>query len=241
MLVTTQAIVLNYTKYSDSAIILHVFTKHYGRQSVLVYGVSGRKRNKINYFQSLFLLDMVMYFKPENDLQKLKEFKINPPLYELTANVYKSSLAIFIAEVLSKCLKESAHDNDLYQFIISSIQVLNHLEKGLGLFHLSFLLKLSRYLGFPPQPLEKQHHYFDLKTDNPCSTKPPHQYYLNQTEHQKLDLIGATAYPQLHTITWVAGERDKLLEATLTLYEFHVANFGSLKSYPVLKDVFSEE
>ncbi len=238
MLVSTPAIVLFYTKYSDSSIIVHLFSESLGRLSVIVYGIKSKKTNKLAQFQPLYLIDAVVDFKPNRSIHVLKEQKINPPLYNIANNVIKISIALFVTEVLHKCLHEESADKSIFSFLKTSIKVLNEMEQGTGLFHLAFLVKLSRYLGFGLEESATSFLYYDLKLGKAVSKKPYHEFYIAANHFKKLLEIYDTGYHQLSEIDINKSERDKLLLGVVQLYEIHAVNFNSFKSYGVLKEVF---
>ncbi len=239
MLVSSSAIVLYYTKYSDSSIIVHLFSESLGRQSVMVYGIKGKKTNKLALFQPLYLIDTVIDFKANRGVQVLKEQKISPPLYNITNNVIKSTIALFISEVLYKCLREESADKSVFSFLMTSVKVLNEIEQGVGLFHIAFLVKLSRFLGFSPEESKISFLYYDLKSGKAVSARPHHEFYISYEHYKKLIKIYNSGYHQLAEIETNKNERDIFLKAIVQLYEIHALNFNTFKSYNVLKDVFS--
>ena len=55
MLYKTRGIVLNHIKYSDTSVIVTMYTETFGRQAYIVNGVRGKKSKiKANIFQPLF-------------------------------------------------------------------------------------------------------------------------------------------------------------------------------------------
>jgi DNA repair protein RecO (recombination protein O) len=239
MLTGTSLIILSYTRYADSSVIVHALSEHYGRISFLVYGIDSKHRGKLSAFQPLYLLDVQLYYKPGRSLQKLKEHKINPPLFNLTSDIRKSTLALFIAELLSKTIKEEFSDKSLFDFLHTSILFLDELEHNLSIFHLVFLLKLSRYLGFAPESNFSDNLYYDYKDGIHVYAKPYHPYYLNKGDFIICISLLEANFGELDKIKISTSKRNDIIKALLNLYEIHILNFNSLKSYPILKEVFS--
>lgn len=239
MLSGTSIIILSYTRYSDSSVIVHALSEHFGRISFMVYGIDSKHRGKLSAFQPLYLLDIQLYFKPSRSLQKLKEHKISPPLFNLTSDIRKSTLALFIAELLSKTIKEEFADKSLFNFLQTAIQFLDELEHNLSIFHLVFLLKLSRYLGFAPESNFSDKLYYDYKDGMHVYNKPYHQYYLNRSDFNTCIILLEANFSELNKIKISTTQRNDIIIALLNLYEIHILNFNSLKSYPILKEVFS--
>ena len=239
MLSGTSLIILNYTRYSDSSIIVNALSEQFGRISFLVYGIGSKHRGKLSAFQPLYLLNVQLYYKSNRGIQKLKEHKIDPPLHNLTSDIRKSTLALFISELLAKTIKEEFADKSLFAFLKTSILFLNELEHSLSIFHLVFLLKLSRYLGFAPEPDSSNSRYYDYKEGVAVNSKPYHQHYLNQTDFITCITLMSANFNELDKIKIEIKQRNFLLEALISIYEIHILNFNSLKSYSVLREVFS--
>lgn len=239
MLSGTSIIILNYIRYSDSSVIVHAVSEHYGRISFMVYGVASKKRSKLSAFQPLFLLDIQLYYKADRGLQKLKEYKLNPPLNSITSDIRKSSLVLFLSELISKTVKEEYADKVLFDFIKTSILFLEEIEHNIAFFHLVFLIKLSRYLGFAPESDSSDAKYYDYKDGISVNSVPHHNHYMNRNDFKTCMSLMNANFSELNKIKINKIQRDSILDILLDLYEIHILNFNSLKSYPILKEVFS--
>ncbi len=103
----TTGIVLNHIKYTDNGIVIQVFTREFGRQSFLVKGIRNRKSGKhAVLFRPLTLLEMVIYYKESRSMHSLKEFSVTFAPSGIYDNVLKSSMAIFLGEVMTSVLRE---------------------------------------------------------------------------------------------------------------------------------------
>ena len=152
MLHKTQGIVLRFVKYGETSIIATIYTEEFGLASYIINGVrSTRSKGKIALFQPLSLLDLVVYHKEGRNINRLSEVKSLDPLNDLRSNIIKTTLGMFLVEVLNKCIKEEAPNEALFRYISDSIKVLNELNSNYENFHLVFLFKLSKFLGFAPQ------------------------------------------------------------------------------------------
>jgi len=151
MLQKTRGLVLNYLRYRETSIIVKIYTEEFGVQTYIENGVrSSKGKNKIALFQPLTLLDLVVYFKDSAGIQRISEIKVNHPYSTIPFDITKSTIALFITEVLSKTLKEEAGNPRLFQFLRESLIWLDQATEGYENFHLWFLLRLSFYLGFEP-------------------------------------------------------------------------------------------
>src|SRR6478735_5317875 len=121
MLHKTRGIVLKTTDYGESSVIVQVFTEKFGLQSYIINGVK-KSKAKIsrNMLQPLHLLDMVVYHKNAGSVQRISELKNSPVLLTLPYDVVKSSIAMFLNEVLYKSIKQQSADENLFDFVFST-------------------------------------------------------------------------------------------------------------------------
>ncbi len=240
MLHKTRGIVLNYIKYSESSLIVTIYTELYGRQSFIVQGVRGKKSKiKANLFQPLFLLDMEVYHKPKRDLQRAKEIQNAYIFTSLPYDLKKSTLAIFIAEILYKTIQEQEPNSELFNYLFNSIQLLDLKEKGTSNFHIYFLIHLTKYLGFfPNNNYSAINCYFDLKAGNFVQIKPMHFSVLEREASKILSRLLIFSDNQHEELIIDYKIRIQLLEKIIEYFTLHNEGISGIKSLEVLKEVF---
>lgn len=239
MLHKTRGIVFKTTDYSESSVIVQVFTEKFGLQSYLINGVK-KPRAKIsrNMLQPLHLLEMVVYHKPNGSLQRVTELKNVPILKTIPYDIVKSSLVIFLNEMVYKAVRQQETDPNLFNFIFYSIEWLDNQEQGLANFHLLFLLQLSRYLGFHPERNEAGSvSYFDLKDGLFIAKRPEHNLYLAPPYTQYFNLLISRNYEELPEIKLPNDIRRFLLDRLIEYYALHIEGFGQVHSHEVLEEV----
>jgi DNA repair protein RecO (recombination protein O) len=123
MLHKTRGIVFKTTDYSESSVVVQIFTEKFGLQSYIINGVK-KPRAKIsrNMLQPLHLLDLVVYHKSAGNVQRISELKVSPVLQSIPYDVIKSCIAIFLNEVLYKAVKQQSADEQLFDFIFNAIE-----------------------------------------------------------------------------------------------------------------------
>ncbi len=239
MQVSTQAIVLAQTKYSDSSIILQLYTKSNGRVPVMVYGLTGKKRNQMAYYQALNLLEVVLDIKAKRQVQSLKEARPEPVLHDIGMDYYKSTQAIFLAEVLTKSLQEEHAHAELFDFIHYSVQLLNSLPNGETPFYLAFLVKLTRYLGFWFYTGGFEKEFFDYQSGRFVSQKPAHAYFLSEATYKNLQVIQDEPYDAEGIQDFAQDDFQKIFATLFKLYDLNIPGFRNVKSLGVLREVFA--
>lgn len=240
MLYKTRGIVLHYIKYSETSVIVTIYTERFGRQSYIINGVRSKKAKiKANILQPLFLLDMEVYHKPKRDLQRVKEAQNAVVFSSLPYDIRKSTLAIFIAEIIYRAIQEQEPNAELFEYMYNSVQMLDLKESGLSIFHIYFLIHLSKYLGFfPNNNYSEEKCYFDLKAGAFMQIKPFHTLFLDKEQSLIFSQLMDFSADQHASIKISYKEMTELLEKIIEYYRLHNTGISEIKSMSVLKEVF---
>lgn len=247
----TEAIVLHALKYGEKQMIVDMFTREHGRLSFIVpLPRSDRSRIKKQYLQPLTLLLLECDVRPLVQLQKLRDASLLIPLPSLLSDAKKLSIALFVSEFLYHALKGEQRNEALFDYVRASIEWLDgvttppvgqpSLAKGgeYANFHLVFLMRLSRFLGFYPN-LEEEGDYFDLRGATFCAAPPLHQDFLMPQEAGVIRLLMRMDYPTMHLFRLNRVERGRILELLLLYYRLHLPSFPELRSLAVLQQLFN--
>jgi len=239
MFLKTQGIVISSIKYRDTDLIVKCYTKSHGSISFMVKGVLKSKKGKFrsSMFQILSLIDIEMQYRNKGQLEYFKEVRSLHPLNNLQGNVYKSSIAMFLAEVLKSVIFEEEQNEKLFKFIQRSILHLDQSDNFAN-FHLSFLIKLSAFIGFSPHLPENENDiYFNLyegyfeDLESKYSMTAENSNLLKQLIEVDLD--------KNHKIKMNKTQRLDLLKLLMSYYELHIESFKNPKSLNVIESVFS--
>ena len=240
MLTKTQAIVLHSLKYGETRLIVDMFTRSQGRQSFIVSipkSVKGKIKKQL--FQPLTLLEIEYDLRPKLQLQKLSDVRLASPFSSIPFDPNKLSISLFIAEFLYYALRSEQRNEPLFDYIVNSIQWLDAQTNRFANFHLVFLMRLSRFLGFYPNLDHYQTgDYFDLRESIFLSTPPVHRDFLHPQEAEKIQLMMRMDFPTMHLFRMSHQERNRLLEVSLIYYRLHLPDFPELKSVSVLQELY---
>lgn len=241
MLHKTRGIVLKTTNYAESSVVVQIFTEKFGLQSYLINGVKKPKSKiKLNMLQPLHLLEMVVYHKPSGSLQRISELRNQPVFHSIPYSLIKSSLALFMNEVLYKSLKLHNEDEALFNYLFNSIELLDKSENGIANFHLYFLLRLTKYFGFYPDlRMEEGANFFDLKEGGFSKTQAPHLYIIDNSLLDEFKQLLNCSFQSLNELSVSTAKRRGLLNKILDYYSLHIENFGEVKSHQILEEVLS--
>ena len=115
----SRGIVLHTIKYGDSSMVAYLLTEAGGRRNFMVQGVrSARGRgSKLALFQPMFALEFEGLESPRQQLDRFREVRSGLVLQSIPFDVRKSTVALFMAEVLYRLVKESEPNRALFDFV----------------------------------------------------------------------------------------------------------------------------
>ncbi len=241
MLHATKGIVLRTVKYSETSIIVSIYTELYGLQSYLVNGVRTERKApvKANMYQPTTMLDLIVYHNPHKNLQRIKDVKLFYTKGFQGADVIKYAIGIYMVELIQKAITETESNPALYDFFEQSfLYVLNEREKQLAGFPVAFTLRFAEHLGFGIQnnyseetPLfSLQNGHFTSENDSVLSHKADreHSFMLSEIlkeQHAHLNMTGA--------------KRLELLNICIQYLRLHIPHLSELKSVSVLHEILN--
>lgn len=241
MLTKSRIIVLHTLKYNDDSIIAHALTEQQGCQSFLIR-ISRSPRAAIRHtlFQPLALLEAEWEHRSEKSLIRLKAAHICVTHTSIPYDPYKATTAIFLSEFMYHALRNEPPSRILFEYIFSSVEWLDTATHSFANFHLVFLLRLTKYLGFFPEvPPKTDGQFFDLEKCTFVSTPPQHQHFLDATDTARLPILLRMRYETMHLFRFSGAERSRFLSALNTFYRLHLPGFPELRSLNILREVFN--
>ena len=240
MLVKTEAVVLGAVKYGDSSIILRTYSNEHGLISFIAGGLRSRKGPlRPSMVQVLSVLQLVYYDHSRGELKRIKEASVAEPLQEIFYDPVKSSLAMFLAEILQHVLQEEEPNHELYRFIRTAVYTLDTMSEGLESFHLKILYRLTGYLGFQPETPPVQTQFFDLLNGVYPAAEPAHANFLNGTALAQWLQLAKESKKITEKSSLNKEQRRQTLDSLILYYRLHVKDFGKLKSLEILSEILS--
>lgn len=242
MIDTTPAIILKQTNYGDSSLIVQAFTKKFGLQSYLVSGARKPKAKiRSALLQPMHLVEIVASYRNNHSLHRISEVRAAPVFQSIPYDIRKSTVAIFLNEVLYKCLRLQTADDTLFDFVFHAINWLDVAEDMPANFHLHFLMRLTRFMGFQPAPQRKGHTYFDLHEGVFRTFRPAQPLVLEEPYSAHLSALITTPLDAVHAIRIPATERRELLKQIVLFYQLHIDGLGEIKSLSILEEVLTQD
>ena len=143
---------------------------------------------------------------------------------------------MFLAEVLAGALREEEPNPALYAYLENTLMWLD-VHDQFANFHLLFLLKLSKYLGFYPEMTNMDDPYFNL-LEGHFETHESGKYTISGAQVKLLKTLLTTPFEHLHDLKINAQQRQAFLNLILLYFELHLGSFKTPKSLEILNQVF---
>ncbi|MBD0723780.1 DNA repair protein RecO [Flavobacterium sp. L1I52] len=237
MQIKTKAIVISALKYQEKSLIVKCFTLSHGLKSYFVRDAfSGRKTSqKMAYFQPMSILEIEATHKNKGTLEHFKEIKIAAPFQSIHSDIFKSTIVLFLSEILHHSIHEEEKNETLFTFLETALHWLDNHDE-IANFHLILMLEMTKYLGFYPDTSDSDMLFFEINEGiftpfagaNALSEHETHLFKKLLT--LKLD----SNQKVFHVI-----ERQLLLKILIDYYAYHLDGFKRPKSLEVLKEVFA--
>ena len=242
MIETTRGIVLHYNRYNDDSAIVDIFTLSRGSVSFLVRDRRGQRKGGLHatLLRPLNIVELVFDYRPSASLQKIQEVHIAHCYTSLPYNPIKETVALFLSEFLHNALRNEVKNEDLYHYILYSLQWYDATNEGLANFHVAFLIRLTHYLGFWPNiDIKNMLPFFDLKDSIATETEPSHNFFLPGEEAARLPLFLRINIRNMHSFRLNRSQRNRILDVLTSYYKLHVPEFRDLRSLAVLRELLA--
>lgn len=230
------AVALRAVKYNDKTTILTVWTAEYGQIGLLM--PAGRSRESMRrraLTQPLSLFECLADIRPGRELCHVSDLRPVTPFATIHTNGMKASIAMFLAEALSKTLRGGG-DIPLWQFIARSLADFDAMScRQAANFHLWFLTQLAFVLGFGPDCGDyRPGMIFDIDAAR-FTTVPTASGRCLAGDHARLAHILMTCHARrLSLLSLNPQTRADILDTILDYYARHHQNPRPLRTLDIL-------
>jgi len=242
MLYKTRGIVLNSIKYSETSLIVKIYTEEFGLQSYMVSGVRSKSAKiKPALLQNFSLVELEVYHKEKKNIQIIKELRPGFTFTSIPFNMKKSAVAVFMNEIFNKSVREEEQNTDLFNFLYEAIKLLDLETGSIANFHLLFMVHLSKFLGFfPKNNFSVQNNTFDLQEGVFKRQYLPGDIFIIMPGSESLNSLMNSSFNSLSQLVISAKIRGFLLEGLIKYYTLHLPGFGTVRSHIVMKEVLKD-
>jgi DNA repair protein RecO (recombination protein O) len=243
MLQKTKGLVMRSVKYGETSLVVTVFTEVFGLQSYMVSGVrktSAKGASSAGQYQPGALLDLVVYHHGQHNLQRIRESGWAYIYRQLYTDIRKNAVSLFMVELLQKCLRQPEPQPDLFQFTEDALRHLDEADPLVAAnYPIYFALHLSHFFGFRMQDsYDEDNSILDLREGEFRYNTPHYPEWAGPELSRYVSLFLKAIHPSDLSDIHINRElRRKLLDMILTYYRLHSAEFGEMRSVPVLQAV----
>jgi len=232
MIIKTEGLVLKCFPYSDTSLIAKVFTRQQGLVSFLIPGGRNSKNRTGNLLQPTHLVAFEMYWREQRNFQKLNDCRALTIYKSLFTDFSRKAIALFICEILAASLPEKEQNEELFNFVLYSMQELDEAEHIPAIYPSVFLLSMSNVLGFYPSTImPEESTYFDMENGAFVSSGT---HLLDKGTSASLKQL-LEAHSSGNSYLPVSSEkRADLLHGLLDYYRWHVPGFKQVRSPELL-------
>lgn len=243
MITKTRGIVLRSVRFGESSLIVDVLTKSSGRVSFMVHiPKTSKGKIKKQYFQPMTLLDFEYDFRQRSNLQRIKDVRVSLPYSSIPIDPAKSCISLFLSEFIYYATRNEQENPTLFTYVSTSLEWLDNAYEDFANFHLVFMMRLGKFLGFHPF-LEDftPGCFFDLR--NGCFTlsMPLHTDFLNAADAGHLYNLMRMNFDTMKLFKLSHDDRNRITEIVLRYYKLHLPNMPELQSFDILREVFAHE
>ncbi len=231
----SEGIVLKSLKYSETSLILDIYTQEKGLQSFIVSGVRKAKSKMANVFSPMNIIDLVAY-NSNDKLSRIKEGTYAYTFANLNMDVVRSSIGVFLIDLARSCIKEKEQNEGLYHYLKNELVELDTHPKDIANLPLRYCISMASHLGFS---LSSDYHperpFFDLGSGQFIEDDIRRKYTLD--EEKSLQLHSLMSHSP--TLRLTRPQRAELLDDLIKYYKIHVEGFHELRSLNVLRTILS--
>lgn len=241
MMVKTRAIVLHTVRYGEQKVIVNLLTQTEGRLSVIArMPTTQRGKLKKQLFQPMNIIEAEIDFRPKADLHHFRDVRMAMPFASIPFHPQKLAIALFLAEFIYYGTREE-HDNpNLYNYIENSLSWLDACQEGFANFHLVFMMRMSRFIGFFPNTDDyREGDFFDLRGACFAHVAPAHPDFLNPLDASHISTLMRMNYDTMHLFRMSHHDRNRIANVLVDYYRLHVSGFPELRSLGILQELWN--
>lgn len=144
----TEGIVLSEMRYKDTSKILKIYTKKYGKISVMARGAYKPKSILIASTQPFSHNEYLLH--KGRAFYYLNQASLIEPFYNIREKVERFLYGSYLMELVDKSTPEEEASEKLFLLLAKALEVLANMEEGFNKFSIAFGLKHISFLGYRP-------------------------------------------------------------------------------------------
>ena len=150
MIAESQGVILKVFPYSNTSVILNVFTKERGKLTFIAKGIRKPKNPLLSILQPFNLLEFQYYYKENRAMQLIKDADILISFDHLRNNLNTIFFASTILNIINRIFEQEYSNPIIFRLLYKILGYLSSNDTHNKLYFIFFLFHLSKQLGFMP-------------------------------------------------------------------------------------------
>lgn len=243
MIERIEGIVTDIVRHNDKHNVVTLYTRSRGRMAFLVpvgKSKSGRLRNAA--FSLLAVVSADVNITSGKELFTLRNAEPMRLWHGIYSDPIKGSLLFFLTEFCNRLLRQYPADENLWNYLLQSLEILDSGKGPISNFHLAFLIRLLPIVGIEPtvthwEPDDR----FDMLSGEMVSRNHPdflrRRSYISEDESRFIPLLRRMNYRNMSLFRLNTTERNRILDRLLAYYLVHLPIGAEFKTLPVLRSL----
>lgn len=241
MLISTRAVLLHTIKYSDSSVIAKAYTESHGIVPFMVYVGKGKKApSKSVLLQPLTLLEVTFNPDSRSGIKRPRSWERSEALKATPFDTIKSSIALFIAEVVLRSIGEEEPNPELFKYLHGAVKMLDSSNENCSNFHLNFMIGFTRFLGFLPNRRSYvPNRMFHLVEGEFVPQQNVDPYHVDSGLSGSLYKLLCGNLENHSSVKLDTETRRGLLAVLIQYYKLHLEGMKDIRGHLILQEVLS--
>ena len=150
MIVKTLAVILRETKYRDQSKICSVYTREFGKISVIIKGARNPKNKLSGLFSAGNVVDLVLYKKNSRDIQLVSDGNLILSPMVPAPDLDRFAILYRIIDLVKHTAERDEKNLSLFTLLAGTLEELYHDGINFQELYAWFLLRFISLLGFQP-------------------------------------------------------------------------------------------
>ena len=150
VIVKTQAVILRETKYRDQSKICSIYTREFGKMSVIIKGARNPKNRLSGLFSAGNVVDLVLYKKSSRDIQLVSDGNLVLSPMVPDPDMERFAILYRIIDFVRHTTENDEKNLPLFTLLTGTLEQLYHTDVNFQQLYAWFLLRFVSVLGFQP-------------------------------------------------------------------------------------------
>ncbi|MCI5642912.1 MAG: DNA repair protein RecO [Peptoniphilus sp.] len=222
----TLGIVLNEMEFGESSKIIRVFTRNYGKISIMVKGAMTPKSKNLGVSQ-VFGVNEYLLKKGQNFFY-IGDAKIVESNFKIRDDYYNLIYASILLEILEKSSIRGEANERVFDLMRKSLNFFNFTKDPISL-AIAFELKYLSFIGYRPKLDIKEKSYFSVR-EGIIDFQDPYSFSLSRRDLVYLNKLLYNKFEELEDMEEIDVNRKKYLHNIIIKYIKYNLDISSFKS-----------